>query len=47
MTVALLGEYDGEIPLAQVVFDVSELLWLASVLNAAIPQMNWSKERNE
>ncbi|NQX46952.1 hypothetical protein HQN87_16560 [Paenibacillus tritici] len=44
--VARLREYEGEMPLAQVVLEVSELLWLASVLNAAIPQMKWSKERN-
>lgn len=45
--VARLRGYEGEMPLAEVVLDVSELLWLASVLNAAIPQMKLSKERNE
>lgn len=37
--VTRVREYSGKMPLAQIVFDSGELLWLASVFNAAIPQM--------
>lgn len=37
--VALQHENIGNMPLASIMFDSGELLWLASVLHAAIPQM--------
>ncbi|MFD2171918.1 hypothetical protein [Tumebacillus lipolyticus] len=36
----------GKLPLAQWLLNTGELFWAASVLQAAIPMMEWAREKN-
>jgi len=45
--VAVAGEDDIKLPLAEWIFNDAEIYWIVSVLEASIPLMEWARRKKE